>query len=595
MTNTGAIPVEKLVPRLPAVEKGLITRVNYSDFPIDKQSIGSIIEGLSSKTCNLESMRVSIATLKTLDNESCHSLGAFLHRKKIRVDISQIADSNDILRMFRILDDENKGYLTRNEFEKAWHIFKFQFTSYYSSIEQNSNKNKEEDANSHAIIISEDDSSSALMNRKNSSKLNIINNSNNDDLETTELMNAVFDRMAIRKLDSYGRSRIYFMDFYDSFTAIKQKYQTNFDCTSIDFPLHFIFYYLVNCVKNYYLKPNEKDPNLIKLAQLIHLPQNKSEFAIVLNNNLIKLFTFSIAMKKETQLLKMQQYTQNILVTSLIAHLEITNIIKKRKASQNDLKMVQLTRGIFWFLFKLTLELLKLPSISNVAFMMSKCKLSLPIVRNLRIVRARSRSRNISFRDVSDGREDSLEVLDNSSDDLEVQVLNCLELAILVKNFEYFALFCRRLLENETISTQKMTVIMRRIIDKNVFSSKDKTAIAKFGIEFNCIPLVSCILGSPSMKSIFNDATNNTARQLVYHCILVNTSPQAGLFFCFVFIANSMVRDRCQLEYFNSFTLFFITRVTNTVNALISQILEFKYHCFFKTSLLLEVDSFKTV
>ena len=40
----GEIPIVKLVPRLPGIRRGIISFVNFSDFHIDKESLGPIIE-----------------------------------------------------------------------------------------------------------------------------------------------------------------------------------------------------------------------------------------------------------------------------------------------------------------------------------------------------------------------------------------------------------------------------------------------------------------------------------------------------------------------------------------------------------------------
>ena len=47
--HLGEIPIAKLVPRLPAIEKGKVTQVNFGDFAMDKHSIGTIIHGVSSQ------------------------------------------------------------------------------------------------------------------------------------------------------------------------------------------------------------------------------------------------------------------------------------------------------------------------------------------------------------------------------------------------------------------------------------------------------------------------------------------------------------------------------------------------------------------
>ena len=54
----GEIPIVKLVPRLPGIRRGVIDYVNFSDFKIDKESLGPIIEALSDPMCHLKKIKV---------------------------------------------------------------------------------------------------------------------------------------------------------------------------------------------------------------------------------------------------------------------------------------------------------------------------------------------------------------------------------------------------------------------------------------------------------------------------------------------------------------------------------------------------------
>ena len=514
------------MPRLPAVEKGYIKRVNFGDFPIDKQSIGSIIEGISSKTCQLESMRVSIATLKSLDFESCHSLGAFLYRKKINVSISQIVDSNEILKMFRILDNGNKGYLNRNEFANAWQILKLQFTSLNTDNTDNTDNTENRGINSS----------------NESGNNNIVINDDCDN--NNDVMNDIFDRLAIRRL-KYNRDRVYFMDFYDSFTNVNELYQLSYDSkhdiTCIDFPIHFVFYYLINCVKNYYLSISQKNINLIKLDELIHLPHNKYQFTKILNNNLIKLFRFSIALRQETQLLdqdlithhthhthhatkqrgirKKLQSNQNVLITIIIAHFEIANIIAKKAKSfeschnedqegyinSND----NLSKILFWFIFKLTNELLDLSSIRNFNFILSKC--------------------NLSVSGIFKKNEYNYQISGLPGGINQRKRLNCLELALVLKNFEYFVIICKKMIENQTNLNKRLSI--RKMIENDVVSYQNKAQIMKFAIEHECVELVKHLYSL--MGAVFNDKNSNIPQSLIYHAIVGCTTPRRGKM-CFV-------------------------------------------------------------
>ena len=56
------VPIQKFVPRLPAIEKGEVESVNFGGFKFDKASVTPLLEALHSVKCKLKMIRLSIAS-----------------------------------------------------------------------------------------------------------------------------------------------------------------------------------------------------------------------------------------------------------------------------------------------------------------------------------------------------------------------------------------------------------------------------------------------------------------------------------------------------------------------------------------------------
>ena len=138
----GEIPIVRLIPRLPGISNGEIDSVNYSDFKIDKESLGPIIEALNNPLCKLKTMKLSLGSLKLLDFETCSMLGSFLSKKNVNVVISQIVNTDYILDMFKQLDTNDKGYLNEKQFTLAFEKFRHDAVSKSSVKSENEEKSK---------------------------------------------------------------------------------------------------------------------------------------------------------------------------------------------------------------------------------------------------------------------------------------------------------------------------------------------------------------------------------------------------------------------------------------------------------------------
>ena len=420
---------------MPAITKGKVEDANFGSVSIDKQSIGSIIEGFSSKLCNLKTIRVTIGTLKNLDVDSVHALGTFLQNKGIKVNISHIADSHEILKMFKKLDDKNKGYLVKNEFNQAYNILKLQF------IDENENENSI--------------------------------------LPTSSKMNEIFNLLAIRRLQE--RDRVYFLDFYDSLTNVRQKYfeanisdnnvKFNYDITSIDCPIHYIFDYVVTCADRYYKSNNNKNnidqydktSNVNEILDAIyHFPKTANEWSQVLNNNLLKLFYFIAGLHKESQPSIMNQ--QNILFTILFTKKKILSILSdcsKRDfdttgVTEDDSGQVTVTKIddiiidgeiplsklLVWFIDKLFVRLIALPTIQQT------------IVKKHKINKSQSQLLLESKNDVGD-------------DSIVTKIMNSLELSLALKNYEYFVVLCLKSCTetNQYISFNEIVEMVNKYVE----------------------------------------------------------------------------------------------------------------------------------
>ena len=113
------IPIIKLVPRLPAIRKGLIDKVNFSSFYFDRESFAPLLLALKQRECELKTVKISIGSLKNLDDESCKLLGRLLFESKIDILVSRNVDRLQIQSLFNSIDTDGNGYLDEKEFTDA--------------------------------------------------------------------------------------------------------------------------------------------------------------------------------------------------------------------------------------------------------------------------------------------------------------------------------------------------------------------------------------------------------------------------------------------------------------------------------------------
>ena len=131
---------------------------------------------MSDTNCNLKTLKLSIGSLQSLDTQSCNMLGSFLHKANIKVIISQQVNHDAILGMFKYLDNDKNGYLDLNEFSVAFDAFRHRkMTKYNNSDVDNKNSGSNE-----AMNVKEE-----------------------------ELKVAVFQRLAIRRLEKRDRMYVY--------------------------------------------------------------------------------------------------------------------------------------------------------------------------------------------------------------------------------------------------------------------------------------------------------------------------------------------------------------------------------------------------
>ena len=192
------VPIIKLVPRLPAIRKGLLEEVNFCGFIFDKESLTPLLEAVNSTKCKLKRIKISIGSLSNLDIQSCKLLGNLLYNAGIKVLISRTSSLLDIKNLFESIDDDNNGYLDEKEFLSA--LKKLNCSIQNASIKQ---------------------------------------------------QKRVFQKLAIRRIKK--RDRVYFYDFFNNTASIKhfsKNSQINFDLTQIDLPLHFIFQTIKQSISN---------------------------------------------------------------------------------------------------------------------------------------------------------------------------------------------------------------------------------------------------------------------------------------------------------------------------------------------------------
>ena len=110
------LPVTKLVPRLAAIKKGLINKVNFSNFQFDRESFAPLLKALSSKECKLDTVKLSVGSIINLDIDSCKVLGRLLYDNGVNIKISKSVNSLYVKSLFESMDLGNTGYVTRQEF-----------------------------------------------------------------------------------------------------------------------------------------------------------------------------------------------------------------------------------------------------------------------------------------------------------------------------------------------------------------------------------------------------------------------------------------------------------------------------------------------
>ena len=113
------IPIAKLVPRLPAIKKGLINKVNFSNFQFDRESFAPLLNALSSKESRLETIKLSVGSITNLDVDSCKVLGRLLYDNNVNIIISRAVHPLHVQILFESIDTGNTGYVTQEEFITA--------------------------------------------------------------------------------------------------------------------------------------------------------------------------------------------------------------------------------------------------------------------------------------------------------------------------------------------------------------------------------------------------------------------------------------------------------------------------------------------
>eukprot|EP01084_Bolivina_argentea_P125032 221561_1 len=188
------VPVIKLVPRTPAIKKGLITEANFAGFKFDKQSITPLLDAISDENSKLTTIKLSVASLSQLDAHSCKYLGNLLHHTGIKVLISRCSSLLDLKNLFQEFDIDHKGYITELEFFNA-------LKTLNCSIQHDQKKK-------------------------------------------------TFKKLAVRRLPQ--RDRIYWYDFFKITASVKKRnaLKVAFDLTEIEYPMHFIFQEIQKLIKS---------------------------------------------------------------------------------------------------------------------------------------------------------------------------------------------------------------------------------------------------------------------------------------------------------------------------------------------------------
>ena len=248
------ISVSKLIPRLPAIRKGLIEEVNFSSFKFDKSSFGPLLTAINHTQCKLKRMKISIGSLTNLDFDSCQMLGQLISFKHIEIIISRSVNGYYISNLFQKMDIDKNGYIDKTEFIKT---------------------------------------------------LKNVNNGLASSLDLKQQEHE-FEKMAIRRLKE--RDKIYFFDFYKSVMAVNTK-AYKFDITRMHYPIHGIIdevIHLIEETKEYYIKIVRKsDSNITEEMvsslkhpfNLLHIARLQEKF-----DNLWNLYYFCIGANILTEL-----------------------------------------------------------------------------------------------------------------------------------------------------------------------------------------------------------------------------------------------------------------------------------------------------
>ena len=63
------ISIPKLIPKLPAISKGLCTSVNFASHNFDKDVLGQLSQSLQENKCKLDKCKLSIYSIQNLDDQ----------------------------------------------------------------------------------------------------------------------------------------------------------------------------------------------------------------------------------------------------------------------------------------------------------------------------------------------------------------------------------------------------------------------------------------------------------------------------------------------------------------------------------------------
>ena len=302
--------------------------------------------------------------------------------------------------MFNALDEKNKGYLDLQDFGIAFDAFRHQKFNHQTK---------------HSRVLSGTLSASNGYSVGDEIAIDIINDDNvNLDMKESkesQLQVAIFQRLAIRRLKK--RDRIYFADFWDAFVSLDNKNfgggnYKSYDITEIDYPLHFMFEYLINGLRHS-MKRNKNDNNkldnsVMNLNRLIELPTTVNQWDKTINSNLQRLFYFAIGLEYEIQLLPFNG--QNIFVSIVLAMKEISDILmvldsEEHEHSSSDeynSKYRDICIMCQLFCYKVLKELLTLPTVHTSNVLVEKCQL---MIRNI------YDDHDVELKDNSDDSSDS--------------------------------------------------------------------------------------------------------------------------------------------------------------------------------------------